>query len=237
MDLVPSFSAAESVVKGWLGKGKPSKPSTNNDANMVARPARLGVGAKFLPHKAVANSVDLKLKRAVKKAKQPDDRPTGELEDSDEEEDQGKSSAFKTVQARSGVDREVSRSKNKRAKKRAASEVSQAVQEPKPEEVPNLVNPAEMDVGETVEAKRENEAKRHKPLDLDDRRYKVVERVNPDGTITTVKKRTKTRSRQKNLKKDTRPEEQRPTYLTKGAPDYEPRRPRKQAQKQENEES
>ena len=36
----------------------------------------------------------------------------------------------------------------------------------------------------------------------------------------------RTRSRQKNIKKDTRPLDQRPTYLTKGSSDYNPKEPR-----------
>ena len=48
--------------------------------------------------------------------------------------------------------------------------------------------------------------------------------------IPRSKRKTKygrrTRSRQKNIKKDTRPIDQRPTYLTKGATDYNPNEPR-----------
>ena len=35
-----------------------------------------------------------------------------------------------------------------------------------------------------------------------------------------IKRRKKRRSRQKNIRKDTRPESERPSYLTEGAADY-----------------
>ena len=57
-----------------------------------------------------------------------------------------------------------------------------------------------------------------------ERKFKVLERVKEDGSVEVVKKRRKTRSRQKNIRKDTRSEELKPSYLTKGAADYQKQR-------------
>ena len=49
------------------------------------------------------------------------------------------------------------------------------------------------------------------------------------------RKRKKTRSRQKNLKKDNRPKDKKPTFLTPGAVDYDPNAPRLRGEKRPHE--
>jgi hypothetical protein len=122
-----SMGLSNSLVSSWLGDEKDTKQNSTSDSvnneKIEVRPSRLGLGAKFLPHKHYANlsqdKVENKLKRQIinqnKKQNEAnfDNKPT-KVENDDDDEDSRTSIKRKTNAKKSTLDDYLSKKKKRK---------------------------------------------------------------------------------------------------------------------------
>jgi hypothetical protein len=190
------------------------------------RPARLGLGASYLSHAQhqrldTGGVLEKRLKKAQRqkkrKAQDEGDSEQGKAVDgeADEEED-SRTSTFKAKEDKKKdlmdeiFDRSAAKKKTKKRKRHDKAEIGVPVK--RSEVTESSTVSSRTDVTSQV-----NKNPGPKANDAD---------MSGPAHIPRSKRKTKygrrTRSRQKNLKKDTRPEHLKPTYLTIGASDYNP---------------
>ena len=249
------MQSSERIVFKWdEGNGeKDASQSIAGEEELVeSRPARLGLGASFLPHtQHLRVDAGDTLKKRVKKAKnkkramQAEDDDAGgkkkvEEEDDDDEED-SRTARFqsKAAKRKSQID-EIFQGYKSNKKRKKKKKKKQATAESNGE--PNATTETKDDIGLPVQreevASAQNDAGAEKSTGNDKGRSEKKgggrntggENKKDQDYVPRSKRKTKygrrTRSRQKNIKKDTRPAHLRPTYLTKGAANYNPKEPR-----------
>ena len=225
-------------------------------ANVVAddiledRPDRLGLGASYIPHRE-AVQLDKTLQKRVKKAnskkrlRNGDDDDVGTIikrDDEDDEEDSRTATFKNKKQKHSEIDKifsdTVSRKKKKKKKKKTKQNTDNSNNNdvklivPSKKATSNIKNIHKNSIA--VDNSSDNNRSKIDSVDSGssnkDNNSNGKKQGNSKKYMPRSKRKTKygrrTRSRQKNLKKDTRPIDKRPTYLTKGAADYNPNEPR-----------
>eukprot|EP00808_Paulinella_micropora_P024796 g17551.t1 len=154
------------LAASWMPLQGVSDEEEDSADEQASRPARLGLGAKFLPHAAAASAMDEKIKRRL--TAPPRGRPGAETEGAGEKESEAEED-------------EEGESRTGSVKRRKAAPVSQAAFLAEQANTNNEQKTAETKQGH-------------------------------DDVPKEKRKRKKTRSKQKGIRRDTRPELQRPNY-------------------------
>jgi len=221
----------------WDGydAGPGGEPMGKDTSDVDERPARLGLGAAYLSHAQhqrldAGGVLEKRLKKAKRqkkrKAQDEGDSEQGKAVDgeADEEED-SRTSMFKAKQEKKKdlmdeiFDRSAPQKKTKKRKRHDKAEVGVPVKRS------DVTAPSSV-LSRTDGTTHVNKEPGQKAKGTD---------MSGAAHIPRSKRKTKygrrTRSRQKNLKKDTRPEHLKPTYLTVGASDYNPLKGRSKGRK------
>lgn len=202
-----------------------SQDASSNDNIQDDRPERLGLGASYIPHNE-AVQLDATLRKRLVKEREKKKRRKRDAEDEEirpknddyEEEEDSRTATFKNKKLkRSGKTntlekRVTEEGKKRRLKKKNKNARITANEADKAKEGSKTPSFDKMTNNSNISKMNKDKAAKSKPY------------------IPRSKRKTRygrrTRSRQKNIKKDTRPLDQRPTYLTKGSSNYNPKEPR-----------
>eukprot|EP00298_Acanthocystis_sp_HF-20_P029339 c8214_g1_i1.p1 GENE.c8214_g1_i1~~c8214_g1_i1.p1 ORF type:complete len:137 (+),score=45.75 c8214_g1_i1:51-461(+) len=103
---------AQSIVSKWMNASINTSSTTNNgntkkrklkeidqienNQKVIPRPARLGLGAKFLPHRIAMNSLEMKVQKKIQKQKTKQESEIGR-EKNESDEDSGKEESKTSV--------------------------------------------------------------------------------------------------------------------------------------------
>lgn len=220
-------SKARSIVAGWAGADGAAQAESTQLADVPrSRPARLGLGASAALVKpsgadddATHDLASTKLKQSIGKQERREQRAREDrhhgaggidngagADDADDDDDVGRSGAFQArpLPPAAGADVLAGPPKHKRPKgEKQSADIKPATEPPRVAQ-PSL--PAQVPAGAPPPARGGGA---------------------PHGAIGEAGKgkRSKTRSKQKNMRRDTRLEHLKPTYRTPGAPDYAPPAP------------
>ena len=202
-----------------------SQVASTNDNIQDDRPERLGLGASYIPHNEAVKLDATLHKRLVKeqekkkrRKRDEEDLETHQKIDDYEGDEDSRTATFRNKKLKlsdnnntlekKGTEGKKTRlkKKNKHARTTTTNEADKAKHSSK--------TPA------FNKANNDNNI----PKSTNDKSLKSKAYIPRSKRKTRFGRRT--RSRQKNIKKDTRPLDQRPTYLTKGSSDYNPKEPR-----------
>ncbi|KAJ1616292.1 hypothetical protein T492DRAFT_1107688 [Pavlovales sp. CCMP2436] len=244
--VVTTSRKALKIVAGWGGGESATVGPGGATQIPKSRPARLGLGASSGPAKAEpdAEAFDgarAKLQQSLKKQQRREqrevtDRAADKLEpggqddddDDDDNDDAGRSGAFKPA-AKQTLPAHALPAGGKKQKQptQARKEGGEKRARADPPE------PAKGVACEPAQLQAPGAGKQHDKPDSRPPTSRPADGppvVAAGGAAEAAEgakkgKRFKTRSKQKNLRRDTRPESLKPTYRTPGAPDYAPPMP------------
>eukprot|EP00743_Colponemidia_sp_Colp-15_P008038 GILK01008711.1.p1 GENE.GILK01008711.1~~GILK01008711.1.p1 ORF type:complete len:270 (-),score=50.74 GILK01008711.1:180-944(-) len=215
-DVVSVKDDVSALVSGWIHGDNDAGDTKNiqEEVSLQQRPARLGLGAKYVAHSQVVRPGELsqeKLKRKLltKRPREEPQKKGDKKQDSDDDDmdnTDSKAASIKTTaskpSASAGGLPEPAKKKRKRKKKdtTAAESLVDITANGNETLRPHATDASQQESGMAENAGANEASSKDRSKD----------RKNGD---TFKKKRKKTRSRQKNIRKDNRPDNQKPTYL------------------------